>query len=400
MMVRAAAGLALCALLSMAGCQRSEPVRPDEPGADADADAALRGMVDAVMRPLVDEQKLPGLAVAVTVNGRTTFFNYGVASIEAGTPITEHTLFELGSVSKTFTGTLAAYAEQQGALSLSDHPSRFLPALAGTPIDAATLLHLGTYTPGGLPLQFPDEVTDEAAMVRYYHQWRPDAEPGTARRYSNPSLGLFGHLTGRALGTAFADAVEARLLPGLGLTHTYIRVPEAAMPSYAWGYNAANEPIRVNPGVLDAEAYGIKSSAADMIRFVQAQIDPSGLDEPIRQAVQGTHVGYFSVGPLVQCLGWEQYPYPVPLDQLLLGNSPEISTKPNAAVAIMPPRVPTEPTLFNKTGSTNGFGAYVVFVPARKVGIVMLANRNYPNAARVTAAHAVLQALVPASAGQ
>jgi beta-lactamase class C len=381
----------VCALTMVSACQGVEPVPPD-------ADADVRGIVDAVMRPLVAEHQLPGLAVAVTVDGRSSFFNYGVASTESATPVTEHTVFELGSVSKTFAGTLAAYAQVQGKLSLTDHPSRFLPALAGAPLDAATLLHLGTYTAGGLPLQFPDEVTDEARMIRYYQQWQPDAEPGVVRRYSNPSIGLFGHLAGLALGGAFADLVPARLLPGLGLPHTYIRVPDAAMASYAWGYNAANEPIRVNPGVLDAEAYGIKSSAADMIRFVQAQIDPSALDEPIRQAVQGTHVGYFSVGPMVQGLGWEQYPYPVPLDQLLLGNSPEISMKVNPAVALTPPRVPTGPTLFNKTGSTNGFGAYVVFVPARKVGIVMLANRNYPNAARVTAAHAVLEQIAPAPA--
>lgn len=367
-------------------CQRAAP----------DDAARVRDAVDGVMRPLVVAHNLPGLAVAVTVNGQASFFNYGVASKASATPVTEHTLFELGSISKTFTGLLAAYAERQGALSLADHPSRFLPELAASPLDTATLLHLGTYTAGGLPLQFPDEVTDESQMVRYYQQWRPDAAPGAARRYSNPSIGLLGHLTGRALGGTFADAVATTLLPALALRRTYVRVPDDAMASYAWGYNSADEPIRVNPGVLDAEAYGIKSSAADIIRYVQAQIDPSGLDDVTRQAVLATQVGYFRVGPMVQGLGWEQYPYPVPLDQLLLGNSPEISTKPNAAVALTPPRVPDGPTLFNKTGSTNGFGAYVAFVPARKVGIVMLANRNYPNAARVTAAHALLEQLAPA----
>jgi hypothetical protein len=65
----------------------------------------------------------------------------------------------------------------------------------------------------------------------------------------------------------------------------------------------------------------------------------------------------------------------------------------NAATQLTPPRTPSEPTLFNKIGSTNGFDVYVAFVPEKKIGIVMLANKNFPIPARITTAHAVLEQL-------
>ncbi len=360
----------------------------------ADDTAKIRAIVDTAIRPLMAEYDVPGMAVAVTVDGKPLFFNYGVASREKNTPVSEATLFELGSVSKTFTATLASYAQVLGKLSLDDHPGKTMPQLKGSAIDKASLLHLGTYTAGGLPLQFPDEISDNQ-MTGYFRQWKPEAAPGAQRRYSNPSIGLLGHITGLALKSDFADAVETQLFPQLGLHHSYIRVPESAMADYAWGYDKANKAIRVNPGVFAAEAYGVKSTASDMISFVQANIAPGKLAEPMQRAVDGTHVGYFKVGGMVQGLGWEQYPYPVTLEHLLAGNSETIIWESNPAKRLTPPRAPLGATLFNKTGSTNGFGAYVAFVPQKKIGIVMLANRNFPIPARIKAAHAILEQLAP-----
>ena len=132
-----------------------------------------------------------------------------------------------------------------------------------------------------------------------------------------------------------------------------------------------------------------------MIRFVQANIAPEGLAEPMRRAVEGTHVGYFKVGPMVQGLGWEQYPYPASLATLLAGNSQTMAWEPNPATRLNPARAPSGPTLFNKTGSTSGFSNYVAFVPARKIGVVLLANKSYPVPARIKAAHAILEQLAP-----
>jgi beta-lactamase class C len=363
----------------------------------ADAPAEIGAAVDRAVRPLLEEHGAPGVAVAVTVGGQRYFSSYGVAAKGTNTPVTENTLFEIGSVSKTVTATLVTYAQALGKLSLDDHPGQYLPQLRGSALDQASLLHLGTYTAGGLPLQFPDGVSNNAEMATYFGQWTPSAQPGTQRRYSNPSIGLLGHIAALAMDGDFAELVETELFPKLGLSHSYIRVPEAEMARYAWGTNKNGKAVRVTPAVLDAEAYGVKASAADLIRFVESNLRPQTLEAPIRQAVEGTHIGYFKVGEMVQGLGWEQYPYPVSLERLLSGNATTMSMKPNAATALMGPQVPAEPTLFNKTGSTGGFGAYVAFVPVDKIGIVLLANKNVPIPARITAAHAVLEQLAPES---
>lgn len=353
---------------------------------------AVAAAVDRAFRPLMAQYDIPGMAVAVTVDGKQQYFDFGVADKQSGAPVTRDTIFEIGSVSKTFTGTLAAYADALGRISLTDHPSTYLPQLADSAIDKADLLNLGTFTAGGLPLQFPPDVTDDAQMQTYFQQWTPDAAPGQQRRYSNPSIGLLGHLTALAMNRDFSDLIEGEIFPKLRLNHSYIRVPQAQMGDYAWGYNTDNEPVRVNPGVFDAEAYGVKSTAADLLRFVETNIAPNDLEPPMRDAVDGTHIGYFQVGEMTQGLGWEQYSYPVTLDRLLAGNSNTMAMQPNPATPPTP-RPTSTPTLFNKTGSTDGFGAYAAFVPDKRIGLVMLANKNYPIAARITAAHAVLQQL-------
>jgi beta-lactamase class C len=369
---------------------------PFAAGAADALDAALRASVDRAIRPLMAQYAVPGMAVAVTVDGRTQFFNYGLASRESKAPVSEHTLFELGSVSKTFTATLACLAQDRGALSFADHPSRYLPALTGSAIDRATLLDFGAYVAGGLPQQVPEGVTDDARMLAWLRAFQPEAAPGTVRTYSNISLGVFGRATAIALHADFSEAMQQQVFPALGLRHTWIHVPDAAMADYAWGEARDGKPARVKPDVFDVETYGVKSSAADMIRYLQANIDPSGLDAPMRRALACTHAGYFKVGEIVQGLGWEQLRGPLTLQRLLDANSDRMSGHSNPATPLAPAQQAAPAgTLFDKTGSTRGFGSYVLFVPTQRIGIVMLANKNVPNAARVEAAYAILQATAP-----
>lgn len=352
----------------------------------------VTSLVKAAIEPLMEQQAIPGMSVAVLYKGRAQFVNLGVADLESRRRVTENTLFELGSVSKTFTGTLAGIMIRNGEIRLNDPVQKRWPQLTGEQWRPVRMLHLATYTAGGLPLQLPDEITDQASLLRFYQNWQPTAAPGLQRQYSNASIGLFGSLMVKG---DYEQAMERHVFQPLRLTRTYITVPPSMMLNYAWGYKNG-QPVRVSPGMLDAEAYGIKSTARDMLTFMQANIDPNRLsagNAVLRNAIRTAQSRYFKVGSLYQGLGWEIYDWPVDAETLLSDNDNAVALKPRPATQVNPVGPSQSASWVHKTGATNGFGAYIAFIPEQNSGIVLLANKNYPNPLRIRVAWQILQAL-------
>ena len=264
--------------------------------------------------------------------------------------------------------------------------------IKGIAIDGR-LVHLATHTPGGLPLQVPDEVHDEAQLLEWFARWKPEYAPGAYRTYGNPGIGALGLAAASSLGGDFTTLVERELLPALGMPNTFLNVPESRRADYAQGYDSEDSLARMTPGVIGAEAYGVRTTAGDLIRYVQLQMGERSIDATWQRALTATHTGYFTAGPMTQDAAWEQYAYPVPLDTLLVGNSPRMAFEPNAVTEHRPPLKPRGDVWINKTGSTRGFSAYVAFVPARRIGVVVLANKSVPIAERIRVGYAVMQAL-------
>ncbi|KAA3502206.1 MULTISPECIES: class C beta-lactamase [Rhizobium/Agrobacterium group] len=355
-------------------------------------DARLKAITDAAIKPVMEKNGIPGLAVGISVDGENHVFTYGVMSKTTGQPVTPQTIFELGSISKTFTVTLSTYAETQGKLSLSGKVEDYLPSMKSKPFGDVTLMHLGTHTAGGFPLQVPDNVKTEPQLLAYLKAWKPAYKAGTHRTYANPSIGMLGYVTAKAMGQSYDSAMQDVLFPALGLKSTFTVVPKAKMADYAQGYKRTGEPARMTPAILSSEAYGVRSTATDMIRFVNANMGLEKLDGKLQQAIANTHTGYFSVGAMTQDMIWEQYAYPAALKTLIETNSGAL-LKTVPVSEISPPIKPRGDVFINKTGSTNGFGAYVAFIPEQKLGIVILANKNYPNEDRVAVAYEILNGL-------
>lgn len=350
----------------------------------------IKKLVDQNFKPLLEKYDVSGMAVGIIQNNKKYETYYGLQSVQDKKAVNSNTIFELGSVSKLFTATAGGYAKTKGTISFKDTPGKYWKELKNTPIDQVNLLQLATYTSGNLALQFPDEVQTDQQVLTFFKDWKPKNSIGEYRQYSNPSIGLFGKVVALSMNKPFDQVLEKTIFPDLGLKHSYVNVPKTQMQNYAFGYNQENQPIRVNPGPLDAPAYGVKSTLPDMLSFVNANLNPQKYPADIQRAINETHQGFYQVGTMYQALGWEEFSYPAPLQTLLDSNSEQIVMKPNKVTAIS-----KEPSvkIFHKTGSTNGFGTYVVFIPKENIGLVMLTNKRIPNEERIKAAYAVLNAI-------
>ena len=190
----------------------------------------LKALVDAAVQPVMKANDIPGLAVAISLKGEPHYFSYGLASKEDGRRVTPETLFEIGSVSKTFTATLAGYALAPG----QDAPRRpRQPALAGTagqplrrhqparPRDlyrrrlAAAVPRLGAEGPGTDPRLLPPVAADLRAG-QPAPLFQPEHRPVQLSRRAQP-------------GPAVRTTHGAASVPGTGPRTDPLDVPEAAL---------------------------------------------------------------------------------------------------------------------------------------------------------------------------
>ncbi|TBU74078.1 class C beta-lactamase [Phytopseudomonas daroniae] len=348
-----------------------------------------------VFKPLMAKYDVPGLAVGVTWKGKHYVYTQGMADRAAAIPVSSDTLFELGSMSKTFNVTLAALAQERSLLSLDDRVAAHIPELGRRPFGALSLMDLASHQSSGLPLQPPDEARDDASLMTWLKQWEPVAGIGHERSYSNVSIGMLGRISAKAFGQPYAQALHDNVLQPLTLEDTYVEVPATQMKRYAYGYaREDNTAIRVNPGMLDAEAYGLKSNIDDMLRFVDINLGAVALPEQLSAAIATTHQGITRTSEFTQAMVWERYPWPVSRERLLAGNAPAFALDSQPASRLSARDTSGHGVLFGKTGSTNGFGGYIAFIPDEDIGLVFLANRNVPLEARVDASFTLLQQML------
>ncbi len=279
----------------------------------ADELAALDRLVQAHL----DQNNIPGGLVAVASRGRIIHLRtYGMANVELSVPVTDSTVFEIGSISKQFVSATVMLLVQETKLGLDDPIHQYLSYLPGEWL-GVTVRQLLTHMSG-----IPDyeeirsydvyrfRLTPEE-VIQIAHSRPMDFAPGTGWHYSNTGYFLLSMIVERIEGRPLGQVLESRIFGPLEMTQTRMADPEAIIRHRASGYwvNKVGDLINRNPTETSSTlgAGGILSSAYDLAKWDEALYGDQLLSAESKATMwtpgilpNGNSTGYafgWSVGP-------------------------------------------------------------------------------------------------------
>lgn len=237
----------------------------------------------------------PGQGIAIGVLGPDGQ-RFVAGGIGAAANVDRTTLFEIGSISKVFTALILADMANKGEVSLDDPAEKYLPAGHHMPQRGGrqiTLRDLSTHR-SGLPrmadnMGRPDGIDDpfaefgEDKLLAFLDSYQLTRDIDTQWEYSNLGVGLLGYLLARAAHTDYPTLVRERITGPLGMNDTAIALPPDKAARMAAPFDRYMRPAKPWDMTLFAPAGGIRSSAADMLTFAAAVLDPKS---PIAAAVK------------------------------------------------------------------------------------------------------------------
>lgn len=267
---------------------------------DPPPDPKLREGIDTAAQSLLRSGKYVGLVVGVIHHGRPHVFGYGRISAADPTVPGGDTIFEIGSITKAFTGTLLSLE----GLALEDPIRKHLPADHRLPAKEITLLHLATHRSGlpRLPVNLePKDATNPYADygVEELYDGLGKTEllrdPGAAYEYSNLGMGLLGHILERKSGKSYERLVVDRICAPLKMGDTRITLSPDQKRRLAPGHPGPNWDLAALAG-----AGALRSTASDLLRFLEANVrgDYDAAHTPRADAGASMKIG----------LGWHLFP--------------------------------------------------------------------------------------------
>lgn len=327
---------------------------------------------------LVEQRRLPGLALGVVANGRVLYARgFGETARGSGRPITTRSIFHMASVSKPFTATAVLQLVEAGKLDLDATLTSVLPyfRLADESSKAITLRQVLTHTSGFGDVrdyEWDKPQFDAGAAERYVRSLRDQHllfEPGQGSRYSNMAFDTAGDVIAKASGMPFEDYLRVHVLEPLGMRSSSFLHAETPREQHTQGHSVGyseridQAPCPVYPyNRRHAPSSTLNSNVEDMCRWMLANLQ--------RGELEGTRI-----------LGAEAYAALWSRDD----------DTPGVGLAWWLEVFEGHDIVLH-TGADTGFNSYLGLLPDENVGVVVMANSDRAPLSEVAGA-ALLAAL-------
>jgi CubicO group peptidase (beta-lactamase class C family) len=301
-----------------------------------------------------------GLVVGYIDGKDSVIRGFGVASKETGAVPDASTVYEIGSITKTFTATLLAEEVIDGKVKLADPVQNHLPrdvTLAQVGERPIELLDVAMQYSGlpRMPANFrpanpvdPYADFDDARLWEAVNTVKPARGPGAAYEYSNFGFGMLGEILGGETGMSYRDLVRSRIFVPLGMTSSDTVLTDSLRRRAAQGYGPAGMPVSYWALAAFAGAGAIDSTATDMLAYLRANMAASA--EASASALQRA---------------------------MALAHEPRANVTPDGSMRIGLAWM-TTPGGGGRwhNGGTGGFSSFLGFTDDRKRGVVILSNQG------------------------
>jgi CubicO group peptidase (beta-lactamase class C family) len=339
-------------------------LHPDRPILKKGDFTGAVSVLDSIIRKNLEQQRIPGAAVAVVHEGRVIFSQcYGYADTQNKVPIAEDTYFMVGSLTKSFTALAVLKLIEQGKIDLNADIKNYIPDFSIKNLDGGetriTVNHLLTHT-SGLMIDYYVRRTGEKKQSNtdLLSQLREEYlcfRPGSASKYSNIGYRLLGIMIERVTGERFENYLEKKVFKPLGLNQSSFHYTGEMAGQMSKGHSGDKEMSRLDNE--DKPASGLFSTLKDLtvfLKFLSSGSTPSTgginnnqiIDSIIKNANPAIDTFYDNKN--IYSSGWYLNSY----------------------------QFKDIHTTLSGSGNINGFSTAITYIPEERLGIVTLTNSS------------------------
>lgn len=324
--------------------------------------------IDAKVTAFMQKNQVPGVAIAIVNDKKVQFCNYGIANLATHTKVTEKTIFETASITKTFTALAAAVSQENKMFELNAPITDYVSELPqNSNFKNVTSQELLAHV-SGMPAKLEDDTSDDAAFVVALGKVSLQNPPHY--QYSNPGISLVGLALENFYFTDYQRVLNKLFLHKLSMKYTFVDIPKKYQSLMATAYSAANQPVPLMDFGALIPGGGLKSNTNDLAKYLAVQINGSR-NKKLNKALTIVHDNYYCRDDgVVEQLTWEYHP----MSDLNVGLAADRDTLDphNILTSCTPPAT----GFIDKTGTTYGMSSYIAYLPQQKVGIVILSNKG------------------------